>query len=168
MFKHQGMSWSNLQSMVWNAWCCFELKVITNRHLQCITPSCQPELSLLFYFSFLALNTVFSTIWTFPFVSSLFHFYMAMQQAVFLISLVFFVVNLPLHDWWSEVIWWGQCTAMVFLKETHCSPLFMVSLTLFCGISWKPYCLSCMVHHTNFSLVWGSLRLASIKAVVQS
>ena len=96
---------------------------------------------------------------TFPFLHG--------NAASNIISLVFFVVNLPWHDWWSEVIWWGQCTAMVFLKETRCSPLFMVSLTLFCGISWKLNYLSCMVHHTNFSLVWGSLRLASL-AVVQS
>ena len=122
--------------------------------------------ALLFLFSWSEYCS--STIRAFHFFSSLFHFYMAMQQAIFLISLVFFAVNLPWHDWWYKTIWWGQCTAMVFFKETHCSPLFMVSLTLFCGISWKSHYLSCMVHLTNFSLVWGSFRLASIKAVVQS
>ena len=63
----------------------------------------------------------------------------------------------------------GESNALqqCFYKEIHYFPLFVLSLKLFCGIflimSSLPIChLLSMVDHTNFLLVWGLLRLATI------
>ena len=72
-------------------------------------------------------------------------------------------VNPLWHGWWHKAILWIQHIAIMLLKENHCSPLFVASLTLFCGIFWKhrfAHYLLLMVHCSDFLLVWGLLRLA--------
>ena len=80
---------------------------------------------------------------------------------------VIFTVNPPWHGWRHKAIWWVQRIATTFFKRNSMFSVAcgVVSLTLLCGIFkdivFARY-LSCMVHCTDFSLVWGLLMLAPI------
>ena len=80
-------------------------------------------------------------------------------------ELVVFVINPPWHGWWHEAIWWVQHIAVMLLKE---KPI-VFRYSCYSVAFWRPcfpHYLLCMVHSTDFSLMWRSLRLTPIVMVI--
>ena len=80
---------------------------------------------------------------------------------------VIFTVNPLWHGWWHKAIGWAQCIAMMYIfskkfivlhfcREPHATLCHFLKNIMF------THYLLCIGQRTDFSLVWGLLRLAPI------